>query len=143
MILAVDPGKLSGIALVECDPVRVAWSHELDWFDTIDKVNATLAAQPQGLTLVAEGFLITAATAKKTAAPWSLEALGAMRWLCYKYDVEFVMYTSGEAKEFSDNNRLRHVGLWHRGGAGHANDALRHAVLHLAKTQPSFLRSLV
>ena len=43
-------------------------------------------------------------------------------------DVEF--QSPAEAKSLVNNKMLHRLGLWHRGGAGHANDAIRHAVTY-------------
>jgi hypothetical protein len=32
------------------------------------------------------------------------------------------------------NPALKHLGIWHKGGEGHANDAIRHGLLALVKT---------
>ena len=39
-----------------------------------------------------------------------------------------------DAKRMFPNEALKALGTWHRGGEGHANDAMRHALLRLVKT---------
>jgi hypothetical protein len=39
-----------------------------------------------------------------------------------------------DAKAMFPNPQLKKLGYWHRGGEGHALDAIRHALLRLAKT---------
>jgi len=41
--------------------------------------------------------------------------------------------TPADAKALFPNEALRKVGTWHKGGEGHALDAIRHALLKLTK----------
>jgi hypothetical protein len=45
-------------------------------------------------------------------------------------ETQLVMHKPA-AKVAINNEQLKAVGLWHRGGAGHANDALRHIAIRL------------
>lgn len=134
-VLCVDPGKMTGICLYDWrgDDPSIAWSDELEFMDTCHRVNATLQ-QCDSVVLVCESFIITPQTAKNSVAPWSLELIGVMKYLTGALGKPApVMQTAGDAKRFCDNDRLRALGLWHRGGAGHARDALRHGVLYMVR----------
>lgn len=135
-LLVVDPGKATGIALLECvgNDVSIVWSRETDFMETGNLINATLLEHKDvpDFVVVCEAFIITPKTGQNSQAPWSLELIGVTRWLCGAYGVDrLVLQNSQRAKEFCPNPRLRNLGMWHRGGAGHARDALRHAVLYL------------
>jgi hypothetical protein len=134
-ILAVDPGKLTGIALIKIvDGVpEIVWSDETEYMETCHLMNRVIRDHAtDGLRVVYERFIITPMTAKNSVAPWSLELIGVIKYLCGAYQVtDLVGQTSSTAKNFCPNPRLKAVGFWHRGGAGHARDALRHAVTHL------------
>jgi hypothetical protein len=39
-----------------------------------------------------------------------------------------------DAKTMFSNESLKKIGTWHKGGDGHANDAIRHALLKLVKS---------
>lgn len=150
-MLAIDPGKTSGIALVNAyeNPVKLAWSIEVDedhFAETIRPVlNWRFTPAASTLTIVCENFIITPNTAKKSQAPWSLKMIGVLEQCCR--DVghptdDIILQTSSEARVFCNNAQLQAIGLWHRGGGGHANDALRHAVLALTRTGYKDLRML-
>ena len=150
-VLAVDPGKISGVALVNAyeTPAKLAWSMEVDedhLAETIRPVlNWRFLPTVSTMTIVCENFIITPNTAKKSQAPWSLKMIGVLEQCCRDvgYPVEdIVMQTSSEARTFCNNAQLQAIGLWHRGGAGHANDAIRHAVLALARTGYKDVRML-
>jgi hypothetical protein len=134
-VIAVDPGQTTGVATrYPHRPVQhTAW--EGDWTSTLDWLEGELkdlhwVSTP---TVVVEAFRITRVPAAKTPAPWSLEWIGAARWLCGRYDAELVLQSSSDAKGFATNRMLRQVGLWVP-AKGHANDATRHLLLRLART---------
>lgn len=135
-LFCVDPGLATGLALYDMsDPINpvMVWSeeHQVEGFyKRADEVVQTLAGQ---LEVVCENFIITMATAKKAQAPWSLRGVGVMEFLCMKYGVKFTLQTPADAKNFCDNERLHDLGFWHKGGEGHANDALRHGVLYMSR----------
>jgi hypothetical protein len=78
-----------------------------------------------------ERFLITRQTATNSQAPWSLMVIGVVTAISIRLglDAKLILQKPADAMSFVGNDMLRALGLWHRGGAGHANDALRHAVL--------------
>lgn len=139
IIIAVDPGKLTGLALlsfdrveqtltleesVECDeqsviPVFRRWLHR-----------HTGKGHP---TIVCERFVINSRTVTNSAAPWSLECIGAIKQAMRDQGMtgeQIVWQSPANAKSVVPNDKLKRLGTWHRGGAGHANDAIRHGVLY-------------
>ena len=133
-LLVVDPGKTSGIALIKTtDGVpEIVWSDETEYMETCNLVNKTMLEYGEDLRVLCESFVITPMTAKNSVAPWSLELIGVIKYLAGAYSIESLHFqTPQKAKNFCPNPRLKAVGFWHRGGAGHAKDALRHGVTHL------------
>lgn len=135
-LLSIDPGKMTGIALIDCtgDEPVILWSTETEYDDTGDLINKTLYEyQGRRIRIVYERFIVTPMTAKNSVADWSLELIGVIKYLAHAYKLSepLVPQMSSKAKKFCPNPRLKAVGFWHRGGAGHARDALRHAVTHL------------
>lgn len=138
-LLAIDPGLRSG-AFVWSGPED--WSGGiydpmplLDWVDDLLRVD--------GLDLmVVEAYRITAETARKSAQHWSLELIGALRWLAYRHGVEFVLQTPAEAKSLIPDARLRDLGFWFSGKEDHCRDAARHAAFALARKRLIQLRPL-
>lgn len=152
-VLAVDPGKATGIALLErdinagtVDILETAELHVLSDDETDgDHLRSLIlgwrtARQPDEYPtrIVIERFTITPGTGKKSQeAKSALETIGAVKWFCVQagYPLEAIEWQApGDAKEAFPNEKLKRLGLWHRGGAGHALDALRHAALYLVTT---------
>lgn len=134
-VLALDPGKTTGVA---------EWGgEEPPMTDQIVGFEATLLVVAQWLgewevgedrAVVMEDFVITPATGKKSRQNFSLELIGAVRWMCLQHKVKFVLQTASEAKAFVTDDRLKHIGWWVK-GQDHARDALRHLLLFLIKTR--------
>lgn len=144
-VLAVDPGKTSGICLMY-------WSGSPDEEPTIEyagEVDEEMFASAMGECfaigrklanrnlLACERFTINAQTAKKSQAPYSLEIIGVMKHLArvegYSSQ-DIVLQAPVDAKNMFPNPSLKKLGIWHVGGAGHALDSLRHAMLLLTKS---------
>lgn len=139
VILGVDPGKMTGLALYEVASNRlVAWESTND--DALDWCRQRLESTPsdvQRILVACELFVVTVETAKKATGDemWSIEAAGVLRHLCrwtgHTYDGT---QTASAAKRFASNRDLRSVGWYVTGGKGHHNDAIRHVVLARART---------
>lgn len=144
-VLAIDPGKMTGIAhlIRHDDTVKLVDSVELPEDSVVPYVRPIIeewrplhdGAYP--LRVVIEKFTITVETAKKSQSPFSLEMIGAVKQVCRDNDYPLAAIAwqkPSEAKGAFPNAKLKRLGLWHRGGEGHALDAIRHASLYLARS---------
>lgn len=142
-VLAVDPGKVSGVVFMQ-------WSGEKTDLPVIqysmESLEEYYAYHVLGalkhwhlyekFTVACERFTITAQTVRNSQAPFSLEQIGVLKHLCreHKFPVDEIRFQAPvDAKNMFPNPALKKLGIWHRGGEGHANDAIRHALLALAK----------
>lgn len=145
-VLAIDPGKSSGLAWMRQEDSKIYLESSLEASpdEIIEAIRPTLAewkpledGQPP-LRLVIEKFTINAMTSQKSQeASWALRTIGAVEQAAR--DVEYPLnaicwQTPAEAKTAFTNDKLKTLGLWHRGGEGHALDSIRHGALYLAKT---------
>jgi hypothetical protein len=138
----MDPGLKTGLALLERygDQVTRVLSTEVDehevapWIRMVMHDWQDLEMDDIVVTCVYETFTITMETAKLSQAPWSLEMIGVFKQVLrdYNYPLELIYgQQPSAAKNVVDNKKLQRLELWHVGGAGHANDAIRHGVLNL------------
>ena len=133
-ILAIDPGLTTGFVLIETDGPSVVYSGELDFMETGKALTHYLTHLGADVDVVIERFIITQQTAKNSQAPWSLELIGVTRYLCDLHGIDDLkMQSPTDAKNFSTNSKLKALGLWHKGGKGHAMDAMRHALLYMVR----------
>lgn len=133
LVVAVDPGLLTGVCMVEFDHdagCKLYQSKELEFGEVLPWATVELSVAD---AVVVERFSITMRTIKNTPAPWSLEVTGVVRAVALRNDKSIVLQNPGDAMKFVSNEMLHRLELWHRGGEGHANDALRHAVLFAVK----------
>ena len=142
IVVGVDPGKASGIAVIEWDEQsdvpQVLYSLETDPESYADEIETALKHmnQYERLFVACESFTINAQTVRNSQAPWSLENIGILKHLCRRagYPVDQIAFQPPvNAKNMFPNEKLKKLGTWHRGGEGHANDAIRHALLRLVK----------
>jgi hypothetical protein len=141
-VLSVDPGKASGVSLFsrerDQDPVLI-WSKELQQEEVAEVFRGALWAPEKRhhIDVVCERFTINAQTVKNSQAPYSLEVIGILKQ-CLKDNgrpMDDIYFQSpADAKAMFDNEKLKKLEYWHRGGEGHALDSIRHALLRFVKT---------
>jgi hypothetical protein len=138
-VLSVDPGKATGITLFKYEAdsrPELVWSGEYQQTEYAAPIRQTLLEYPD-VEIVCERFTINAQTVKNSQAPYSLEQIGILKQCLMDSgrsadDINF--QSPADAKAMFPNEALKHLGYWHRGGEGHALDAIRHALLRLVKT---------
>lgn len=139
-VLSVDPGKATGMALFSLEagqePVMV-WSGEFQQNEYAAPIREALATVQGDLEIVCERFTINAQTVKNSQAPYSLEQIGILKQCLMDAgrpadDIYF--QSPADAKAMFPNEALKKLGYWHRGGEGHALDAIRHGLLRLIKS---------
>ena len=142
MILAVDPGKASGICLfewVEGEEPKMAWSGEYQQNQYAQAIRLAIhASQSSGVKVevVCERFTINAQTVRNSQAPYSLEQIGIQRQclLDAGYPMDDISFQSpADAKAMFSNEKIKKLEYWHKGGEGHALDSIRHALLYMVK----------
>lgn len=142
-LLAIDPGLMTGVCLIDLsdpeDPVKV-WSKEVTIKEFHDNIESLISHEETHVVI--EDFKITVETGKLSDAPWSLELIGVVRYLCYLSGKVLDLQLPSQ-KPFADNDKLRAVGFWHVGEAGHANDSLRHAMVWIVDRNRKWTRKLL
>lgn len=134
-IVAVDPGKTTGVAVLWPDGEFNSW--EAECWDAVRTIGDGLE-EGKIAEVVVEAFDITPATIRSSRGPekmWSLESLGALRYLASRSMACGTFKVSPRTKKrFGSDAKLKRLG-WFRAGSGHANDAARHLLSHLADTR--------
>jgi hypothetical protein len=146
-ILSVDPGKATGMALFSLEqgqePVML-WSGEYQQDEYAKPIRETLSLYPEA-EVVCERFTINMQTVKNSQAPYSLEQIGILKQCLMdagrKAD-DIYFQSPADAKAMFDNPKLKKLEYWHRGGEGHALDAVRHGLLRCVKVGWKPLRLL-
>ena len=146
-ILAVDPGKATGMALFSIEqgqePILV-WSGEYQQEEYAKPIRETLSLYPEA-DVVCERFTINMQTVKNSQAPYSLEQIGILKQCLMdagRKPDDIYFQSPADAKAMFDNPKLKKLEYWHRGGEGHALDAIRHGLLRCVKVGWKPLRLL-
>lgn len=140
-VLSVDPGKATGIALFSLEPGAEPFlmlSVEVQQEEYANVLRRILwdPTIRHHLDVVCERFTINSQTVKNSQSPFSLEQIGILKQclLDAGRPVDDIYFQSpADAKAMFDNKKLKKLEYWHRGGEGHALDAIRHALLRLVK----------
>lgn len=142
-LLSIDPGLATGVCLIDLsdpeNPVKI-WSKEVDINQFMDGIEELVSNKETHVVI--EAFKITVETGKLSEAPWSLELIGIVRYLCYLNGKELDLQLPSQ-KPFADNDKLHAVDFWHVGGEGHANDALRHAMVWIVDRNRKWTKKLL
>jgi hypothetical protein len=147
-VISIDPGKTTGACLVEWsgnqdDLPILKMSAELQaeefatWVELALSIAFSSSQSYDSVNVVCERFVITAQTVRNSQAPFSLEQIGVLKHLCRsnEFGAEKIVFQAPvDAKAMFSNESLKKIGTWHKGGEGHALDAIRHALLRLAKS---------
>jgi hypothetical protein len=146
-ILSIDPGKATGMALFSLEQGQepaMLWSGEYQQDEYAKPIRETLSLYPQ-VEVVCERFTINMQTVKNSQAPYSLEQIGILKQCLMDAgrNVDDIYFQSpADAKAMFDNPKLKKLEYWHRGGEGHALDAIRHGLLRCVKVGWKPLRLL-
>lgn len=142
-VLAVDPGKASGIAFFlkedGKDP-ELLWSGEYQQDEYAKPIRQALASavmQSLPIEIACERFTINAQTVKNSQSPYSLEQIGILKQCMMDLGMkaeDLYLQAPADAKALFPNPALKTLGYWHKGGEGHALDAIRHGLLRFVKT---------
>lgn len=138
-IIAVDPGKMTGLSSWSIDPGEepvLNWTAEVDEEMFAQAIRYEFHNYPN-LEFVCERFTITTETGKKSQAPFSLELIGVLKQIMRdggRQVSTLKLQSPRDAKSMFPNPALKKLGYWHKGGAGHALDSMRHGLLYMVNT---------
>jgi len=142
IVIAVDPGKTTGLAVFSYEPgtepvLKSSGEYEV-WRFVEELQGAILLARSVNETaeIVCERFVINAQTIKNSQAPFSIEQIGITKYVMYQHGIDpdrLIFQAPSDAKKMFPNDALRRLGYWTVGTAGHDKDAMRHGLLRLVK----------
>jgi hypothetical protein len=139
IVLSVDPGKATGMALFSIEQGQeptLVWSGEYQQEEYAAPIRETLRLYPDA-DVVCERFTINAQTVRNSQAPYSLEQIGILKQCLMdagRKPDDIYFQSPADAKAMFPNPGLKKLEYWHKGGEGHALDAIRHGLLRLVKT---------
>lgn len=134
IVIAIDPGKVSGIALWHPMEVLSIKADELTPIEVTNLVDDLWNNTLGQITVVAESFVISERTIKTAPQRDALDILGWLTLESQRRNFELVLQTPAQAKKFSTDEKLKSLDWFERTKDGHANDAARHLLVYLMGT---------
>lgn len=128
-VLAVDPGKATGFAVWRDGEREVGEAEMMDFLSRAEEWLVAYASSDETV-IVCERYVISPATLKMSRQTWSLEIVGALKYLAHKFGARFVLQDAIGTKRVITNDVLRSLG-WYERGMDHGRDALRHLAVFL------------
>lgn len=131
-VVAVDPGKATGIARVNIvnGQIKVGpWGLEVD--DTVVAAQWVRNERPD--LIVVENFVPRGGA--KTWQPDALHLIGMLKYIAHIQDCAITLQSPADAKRWSSDAKLKQVGWWEVSKSDHVRDALRHLLLAVTRHQ--------
>lgn len=142
--IAVDPGKLSGVAILGNDG-RFR-SFEFTWPDVnriLEKFALECAKAGQMLKITGERYDHVGQSGSQEDLSRSLKILGVWENEAARYGFPYEEHGRSDTKAFMNNGGLKKLGWKMRGGEGHADDAARVLALDLSIYDKDYWTGLV
>ena len=138
LILAVDPGNVTGVALwdlndLRATPVAAEIVGAPDVYRAINLLLSEVHDRGDSLEVVAESFVIGSRTMKATRTWDVLNILGYLDSLPYLSGEAVTLQKPAQAKSFATDTKLKRISWWKPTEGGHANDALRHLFTYVCE----------
>lgn len=140
MIITVDPGNVSGVA-VYSGPGTIPQSFEVPYAD----FSRFFWGQLEQVILpevVVERYVMTSSKLL-TPQPLALMTMGQVEMACHRHGLGWHYYLASVNKANCPDSLLRKLGWYRRTKDGHANDGMRLIITHLKTRRPEEFAALV
>lgn len=153
MIISVDPGKMTGIALAQKRgegeyghaALMLPFDRDAEDLSAMDWILHELQQhvyEGHVEEVVSEGIVISQKTAQKSQDVLaSIEQIGIMRYFCKLYGVPFSTQLPSDGLGFGTDAKLRALDWW-TPGPDHARAATRHLITRLCRLDTAFAKDL-
>lgn len=136
LLVAIDPGKTTGICLGSYPKEDETYDPEFTYQASVEQYFQFLKAltsEDVPVTVVCEDFILRRGVAMTSDQTSPLYLIGALQYVAFNNrDITLVMQKPSAAKQVTDEH-LEKLDLLQTPKTrwGHANDALRHAIMYL------------
>lgn len=136
-VIGIDPGEHTGLAYLRVDGDRRSFFSEQSYrhraAGKLERHLRDVRQLSDVVDVACERFDIGVDTAKTARdAQVAIRTIGACEYVTIIHDYEFFTHGRADAKGLVQDGLLKALGFWNP-GRGHANDAARQVVFHLAK----------
>lgn len=138
-ILAIDPGKVSGIALWQpSEPMKLRTYEVPGRYDVADSFQSVKPSEA-----VCEQFVISERTIRTAQDVNALRIIGWLDIWCHQHAIPLDLQTAAQAKRFATDDKLKALRWYTNTEGGHANDAARHMLVYLQRKHPAVFREIL
>ena len=130
VILWIDPGLTNGWAVWEGETFSFC-SGQCDFFQLGEMVNDMGNQIGPDLWVGWEHYIVVRG-AKSGTPKYSLEAIGALRWICHFNECTVLPAMPSASRKLGDALKLKRVG-WYKANQPHSNDAASHLLAYLIR----------
>lgn len=139
LVMWVDPGKITGLAWQRVTPLPLGLGRSVDFWTSEDEFQP-LAEFIDGiahqwgprLAIGWEHFTVDGSTHKKTAAPWSLEMIGAVRFIAGRHRCHVLPPAQPDDRKPASRDMIQRAGWEYHGKDSFA--ACQHLMAYLLKS---------
>jgi hypothetical protein len=145
-LVAVDPGLITGVATLSQNPngklfntVELPAMEAVSWIENYIQKGQNMSE----IHVVCEAFTINDHTAKETRQYDALEVIGAVRYLCEVYNLEFHTPVKPSVRKVISSELLQDIGWYRSSPDKHMIDATKHVVafgLRMGILKPEILK---
>ena len=131
LIMGVDPGKTTGVAVIETSAVAtreqiIVWWAEVAFEDAPQALSG-LALKAD--LIATERYFINAKTARRSRQPEAFYVIGGLVFLAALTETPLELQSAADAKNAFTDHLLTKMELLDKVRSAHARDGLRHALL--------------
>lgn len=141
IVIAVDPGRGTGLARWNLYQDARPTSMEVFSRVQVGAIVQKWMPPARAVTVICERYTMN--NKLKSAQPDALMISGAIEFLADRPHTVLVWQLVADAKKMIKDALLKKLGLYQSTKDGHANDAMRHMLLWLARTHPERYASLI
>lgn len=134
-IVAIDPGKVSGVAVLQPEVSDTLYTSELTVDETVSAYESLRFISPR-TEVVMESFTISQRTLQTALSLDALDLIGYVK-LRAVHD-PFTLQSPAAAKSFATDEKLKALGWYTYTKDGHQNDAARHLLVYMVQNHKAY-----
>jgi hypothetical protein len=141
ILVSLDVGKVTGAAVwIHTMPTDIIATEIPTRYDVRDFVK-NIYESDYKLSIACENFVISERTIKTAQDHNALRLIGWLDLWCEEHQVPFTLRTAAAAKSFATNDKLKALDWYVPTKDGHANDAVRHALIEIRASYPEIFNT--
>ena len=141
ILVSLDVGKVTGAAVwIHSLPTEITTSEIPSRYEVRDFVKGIYESDYK-MSIACENFVISQRTIKTAQDHNALRLIGWLDLWCEENGVPFTLRNAAAAKSFATDDKLKALNWYVATKDGHANDAVRHALIEIRASYPEIFNT--